>query len=121
MKFLIDVCADSKSLRDALAHMGYEFVRAAEIDPKAADDALLAIALSEQRVLLTEDKDFGELVFVRRLPHPCIVRFIEMRASDKGRVIAELINRHAGSMRPGTMIVVTQTRIRIRRNVPDSE
>jgi hypothetical protein len=31
---------------------------------------LLALAREEGRVLITEDKDFGELVFLRGLPHP---------------------------------------------------
>ena len=43
-----------------------------------SDEALLALAREESRVLITEDKDFGELVFLRGLPHPGIVRLVEM-------------------------------------------
>ena len=43
---------------------------------RATDEELLALARGQQRILITEDKDFGELVFVRRLPHPCIVRLV---------------------------------------------
>jgi predicted nuclease of predicted toxin-antitoxin system len=36
---------------------------------------VLAIATAEQRVLLTNDKDFGELIFRRRLPHAGVILF----------------------------------------------
>jgi hypothetical protein len=45
-------------------------------------------------VLVTEDKDFGELVFVRRLPHPCIIRFVYMRVEEKVVAMRELLERH---------------------------
>ncbi|HJY84939.1 MAG TPA: DUF5615 family PIN-like protein, partial [Candidatus Binatia bacterium] len=75
MKFLLDVCTSSRSLRKLLADLGHEVRLAGDLDLRASDEALLAWALQEGRVLVTEDKDFGELIFVRRLPHPTIVRF----------------------------------------------
>ena len=68
MKFLLDVCAASRSMRHMLIESGHDVLSAAERDPRATDEALLALAYEEQRVLVTEDKDG----FVRRLPHPCI-------------------------------------------------
>ena len=62
-----------------LTDLGHDILSAREIDPRATDEALLALANREHRVLITEDKDFGELVFVRRLEHPCIIRFVGMR------------------------------------------
>ena len=97
-----------------LTDTGQDVLSVAESDPLASDEALLALAIQEQRVLVTEDKDFGELVFVRRLPHPCIVRFVDMRVADKVAAMRDLIDHHAGSMRDGTLIVVTQSRVRIR-------
>jgi hypothetical protein len=35
-----------------------------DVDPKASDDDMFTLALQERRALITEDKDFGELVFV---------------------------------------------------------
>ena len=116
MRFLIDVCADSRSLRESLSNLGYQFIQATTIDPQAPDETLLKLALDEQRVLITKDKDFGEPVFVRRLPHPCIVRLVEMTASEQAHAVQELLERHRDAMRPGTLIVVTRNRIRIRDN-----
>jgi predicted nuclease of predicted toxin-antitoxin system len=120
MKFLLDVCASSRALRTLLTDLGHEVLSALEVDPRAADEALLALALREERVLVTEDKDFGELVFVRRLPHPCIIRFVDMRVEEKVAAMRELLARHADALREGALIVVTRGRVRIRLATPDS-
>ena len=84
------------------------------MDPSATDDALLALAIEQERVIITEDKDFGELVFLHGLRHPCIVRFVDTQVSEKVSAMRELIDSHADSMRGGAMIVVTRNRNRIR-------
>ena len=117
MKFLLDVCASSRALRTLLNDLGHEVLSILEVDPRAEDDALLALALREDRVLVTEDKDFGELVFVRRLPHPCIIRFVDMPVEEKVTAMRELLERHADAMQVGGLIVVTRGRVRIRLTV----
>ena len=115
MKFLLDACASSKSMHSTLTRLGHDVVSALDIGPSAADEDLLALATEEQRILITEDKDFGELVFVRRLPHPSIIRFVEMPVSEKVAAMLELLDRHEADMMAGAMIVVTRNRIRVRR------
>jgi len=114
MKFLLDVCASSRALRALLTDLGHDVLSAFEVDPRASDDTLLALAIQEERVLVTEDKDFGELVFVHRLPHPCIIRFVDMRVAEKVVAMRELLERHADALRAGAIIVVTRGRVRIR-------
>lgn len=97
-----------------LTDLGHDVLSAREIDPRATDEALLALAYHERRVLITEDKDFGELVFVRRLDHPCIIRFVEMRVAEKMAAMRELIERYSDAMYAGALIVVTRKRVRIR-------
>ena len=98
----------------ALIDWGHDVVSALETAPRATDESLLAWAREEQRVLITEDKDYGELVFVRRLPHSCIIRFVDMRIEDKVAAMHDLIETYADSMRDGVLIVVTPSRVRIR-------
>jgi len=95
VKFLLDVCASSQSLRTLLADLGHDVRLAVDVDPRASDETLLDLAFQEKRVLVTEDKDFGELVFVRRLPHPSIVRFVEMRVEDQVAAMRELLTNGA--------------------------
>ena len=119
MRFLIDVCASSHRMRNALIDQGHDVVSALEIDPRATDETLLATALEEQRTIITEDKDFGELVFVRRLDHPCIIRFVEMAVEDKVAAMEDLIENHGNSIGMGALIVVTRSRVRIRHPEQD--
>lgn len=101
-------------MQATLLENGHDVVSAIDIDPGATDEALLALAYDDDRVILTEDKDFGELVFVRQLPNPCIVRFVGMPISEKVAAMLELIEQYSASMRSGTLIVVSPSRIRIR-------
>jgi predicted nuclease of predicted toxin-antitoxin system len=121
MKFLLDVCASSRALRTLLTDLGHDVLSALDRDPRASDEALLALAMQEERVLVTEDKDFGELVFVRRLPHPCIIRFVDMGVEEKVVAMRELLERHADAIRAGALIVVTWGRVRIRFVIRDSD
>ena len=117
MRFLLDVCAASHSMQAALTGLGHDVLSALETMPRATDEELLAVALAERRILITEDKDFGELVFVRRLPHPCIIRITAMPVDDKITAMRHLLTgRYVETMREGNMIVVTQSRVRIRRS-----
>jgi len=49
----------------ALREAGHDVVAIAEVAKGASDDQVLECALKEKRVLITEDRDFGELVYAR--------------------------------------------------------
>jgi predicted nuclease of predicted toxin-antitoxin system len=117
MKFLLDACASSRSLRSLLADLGHDVCSVFDIDPRASDEVILALALQDARVLITEDKDFGELVFVHRLPHPAIVRFVELRVEEQVEAMLELLDRYSAELEARALIVVTKGRVRIRHVV----
>jgi predicted nuclease of predicted toxin-antitoxin system len=58
MHFLADESCDFAVVR-ALRSDGHDVVAMAEISPRAEDAFVIALAKREERVLLTEDKDFG--------------------------------------------------------------
>ena len=62
MKFLADECCET-SVVDALRTDGHDVLYAMESMRGATDEDLLTRAFAEERILLTEDKDFGELVY----------------------------------------------------------
>lgn len=101
-------------MRALLTDLGHDVLSALDIDPRASDETLLAVALRETRVLVTEDKDFGELVFVRRLPHPTIVRLVEMRIDDQVAALRELLSHYTTALEAGALFVVTRDRVRVR-------
>jgi predicted nuclease of predicted toxin-antitoxin system len=119
MKFLLDVCVSSHSLQASLVSLGHDVLSAAAIDPKASDERLMALALQDERVLVTEDRDFGELIFVRKLPHGPIVRLVELSVNEQVQGMAELLERRAAELAGAVIITVTRGRIRIRRQGQD--
>ena len=80
-------------MHETLLELGHDVLSATEVDPSATDGALLALAMEQERVIITEDKDFGELVFLHGLRHPCIVRFVDMQVSEKVSAMRELIDQ----------------------------
>ena len=114
MKFLLDVCVVSRVLHNTLVELGHDVLSARDGYANASDETLLALACREGRVLLTEDKDFGELVFALRQPHPCIVRLDGLTAAEEAAAMRNLIEREGTAMREGAIIVVTGRRVRIR-------
>ena len=121
MKFLLDHCASSKLMRDALASWGHDVLTASEIDPRASDETLLAIAFREGRTVITEDKDFGKLVFAGGHPHPCIIRFARFGIAERVDILREIIDRDSDAILAGAMIVVAPNRLRISRSQTTSQ
>ena len=73
MKFLADESCDFavvRTLRDA----GYEVLAVSDVSPSASDDAVIALAAQENRILLTEDKDFRQLVLAERQNSSGVIR-----------------------------------------------
>jgi predicted nuclease of predicted toxin-antitoxin system len=61
VKYLADECCDASVVR-GLAFDDHDLVWVAETSPGADDETVLRYAFEQDRILLTEDKDFGELV-----------------------------------------------------------
>jgi predicted nuclease of predicted toxin-antitoxin system len=99
----------------ALRALGNDVAWIAEDMRAASDKAVLKRAVADKRVLLTFDKDFGELAFKAALPAHCgIVLFRlsgESPADDNARAIAALTSRDDWA---GNFSVVQDDRIRIR-------
>ena len=62
MKFLVDECT-GKRLALLLKEAGYDVLFVGDWKPGATDEEVLRKAEEEGRILITDDKDFGELVF----------------------------------------------------------
>jgi predicted nuclease of predicted toxin-antitoxin system len=115
MRFLLDLCVSSRSLSEFLATTGHDVLSAVDVDPCASDEQLLELALRDDRVLVTEDKDFGELMFVQSRPHGPVVRVVELSIDDQVRAIGELLEQHSEELFGQIIVTITRGRVRIRR------
>ena len=67
MNFLADECCD-RGLVEALRKAEYDVLYILESKRGATDDEVLALAFDERRIIISEDKDFGELVYRLKKP-----------------------------------------------------
>ena len=102
-----------------LVGLGHDVRAASEIAPGASDEDLLALAYDEQRVLITDDKGFGELVYRRGLPHPCIIRFFKTAEAERVAAMHKLLERHSSVLEQPAIVVVRRHLIRIRLEEPE--
>ena len=67
MKFLADECCDH-GLVGALRQSGHDVLYVLESKRGATDEDVLALAFDDRRIIITEDKGFGELVYRLKKP-----------------------------------------------------
>jgi len=115
MKFLIDRCAGSV-IADWLRAAGHDVVEARERGTDPGDRVLLEWATAESRVLITIDTDFGQLVFLDRVPHCGIVRMPDVPAKQRVLIMEELLTRFSEELRDRAIITVRGGRVRISRS-----
>jgi predicted nuclease of predicted toxin-antitoxin system len=98
-----------------LRHDGHSVEYVAEMAPGISDDAVLDHANSRQAVLMTADKDFGELVFrLQRVSSGVIlIRLSGLSPSSKAHLVSASLRTHAARMLHAFTVISTG-RIRIR-------
>ena len=65
-------------------------------------------------VLVTLDKDFGELAIVHERPHSGIIRLVNLASRQQAPICLKAIELHEDELRSGAIITAEQTRLRIR-------
>jgi predicted nuclease of predicted toxin-antitoxin system len=114
VKFLADECCDALVVA-GLRQDGHDVDFVAESARGADDEALLHRAAADERVLLTEDKDFGALVVRLGLPAFGIV-LLRLNPADSAAKLARLRDVLASdaSRLPHFFVVVNESKARFR-------
>lgn len=105
----------SNALFDGLRHAGDDVERQAILAHGMPDRAVLAAAFADSRILVTGDKGFGELVYLRVLSAAGIVLLREGRLT-MAEVERELLRRRdeIALTQPGSFVTFIDTRVRVR-------
>lgn len=113
--FLADESCDFAAVR-GLRSVGYDVIAVAEAIPSAPDEEVLQFAARGRRILLTEDKDFGEWVFAhgKKMAGVLLIRFPGNARSLLAESVTQLVTRHSGDL-AGAFTVLEPGRARIRR------
>lgn len=114
MKVLIDVSAGF-SVGQVFAERGHDVLYVRDRDPRMPDTDILAWANEEQRIVVTQDKDFGELVYRLGEQHfgVLLLRLDDANADKKRDIVLEILDQYADQL-PNRFAVFQDNRLRIR-------
>jgi len=113
LKVLLDTCM-SKGAKVSLQAAGHDVIWGGDWAENPGDPSILAMAYEERRIVITLDKDFGELAFLRRIPHCGILRLVNFRAMDQGPVCVHILTQHGQELGDGAIVTAEPGRLRIR-------
>lgn len=114
MRFLADENI-SRSMVERIRAMGHEVDRVVDNHRGAKDPAVLRLSTEDKEVLLTEDKDFGELVFRRRQATTgvILIRLHGWSREQKAGLVTGTIEKYGPAL-VGSFTVIGTDRVRIR-------
>ena len=94
---------------------GHDVIYIAELDPGIDDDTVLGHSHQRSAVLLTADKDFGDLVFRRGLLHSGVVllRLEGLTPEKKAALVVAMLDAHGAEL-AGKFAVLTEKALRVR-------
>ncbi|MBI3463896.1 MAG: DUF5615 family PIN-like protein [Planctomycetes bacterium] len=113
MKILLDSCVWGKAAGELTA-AGHDVIWAGDWPEDPGDAAILARAHTEQRVLVTLDKDFGELAVLERAPHCGIIRLVNFSARQQAAACLHVLEIHGTELLTGAIVTAEPGRLRIR-------
>jgi predicted nuclease of predicted toxin-antitoxin system len=117
VRFLADAGISPKTV-DFLRRNGHDAVHVRELEMQRAEDRVLVEkARMDARVVLTFDLDFGEILALGAVDRPSVVifRLTDERAESVNRQIEAVLSEQAAALESGALILVEDTRYRIRR------
>jgi predicted nuclease of predicted toxin-antitoxin system len=114
VRLFADECV-ARTIVERLRREGYDVVEAAEVCPTVDDDEVLQWAHRDLRVLLTADKDFGELVV--RLGHQTLglvnIALGDLAVATRANIVAARLTE-LGDRVIGNIVTIEPGRVRIR-------
>lgn len=115
MKLLLDSCVwgGAKAILQAAGH---DVVWCGDWAEDPGDTQILAAAYQDGRVLVTIDKDFGDLAVHQGLPHRGIIRIVDFAAKQQATACQVVLEQYADDVAAGAIITVERSRVRIRRS-----
>jgi predicted nuclease of predicted toxin-antitoxin system len=113
MRFLADESCDFGVVQSHRTR-GHDVKAISETAPRASDEEVADLALREERVLITEDKDFGQLVYAHGQKTVGVI-LLRFPAKARKRIAGELVQlvEEVGNSLIGSFAVVEPGRIRI--------
>jgi predicted nuclease of predicted toxin-antitoxin system len=115
LRFLVDVGV-GKHVEHILREDGHEVKAVRDVDPSMKDEEIIRMAAWEQRIIITMDKDFGELVYHSSMRHcgVLLLRLEDAAAAKKVQVVRHILTHYADQIKD-SFCVFQNDKFRIRK------
>jgi predicted nuclease of predicted toxin-antitoxin system len=117
MKFLLDVNV-AGSVSKYLQESGHDIAEVINEDPRMPDKAILEWALNENRIIVTTDKDFEQLIWQQGKNHCGVLRIENLPRLERMALVKDVLMQHAEDLKSGSIVIATQKKYRIRKSFP---
>ena len=114
MRFLTDVNA-SGALVKWLRDMGHDVIQVADRDAGLPDDEILQWAVLEQRIIVTTDNDFEEMIWRQGKTHCGVLRLENLPRAKRKTLLESVLTNYAEFLASGAIIIAQTRKVRIRR------
>ena len=117
MRFLVDECT-GPGVAYWLKEQGHEVFSIYEEAPGISDDEVISKAFSENWILITNDKDFGEKIYREQYPHKGIIllRLENEQLPNKILAIQRLFDKFIDKIE-NNFVVVTEKQVRFAHKI----
>lgn len=115
MKFLIDVNV-SRSLGNQLIEKDYDVAFVGEVDPRMADEKILEWAVREQKIIITTDNDFEQMIWQQQKSHCGILRLENLPRKEREVLFGYALKSHGKDLQAGKIVIALQNKFQIRDN-----
>ena len=113
MNLLLDSCVWG-GVKQELLREGHDVVWMGDAAQDPGDHEVLAQAVAQRRILITLDKDFGELIFLGKQSHCGVIRLVEIPSREQGAIILRVLATLASELEHKALITANTKRIRVR-------
>jgi predicted nuclease of predicted toxin-antitoxin system len=118
MRFLVDQNLSHK-VAEVLRGAGHDVVHTSEVElSMASDQAIADLAVTEDRVVVSADTDFGTLLAASGAERPSVL-LVRLRSPRRAEALAGVIVANldgvAGDLEAGAVVVLEDERVRVRR------
>lgn len=113
VKLLLDTCI-SWTVRDALQAAGHDVIWTGDWPQDPGDEEILDQAHQQNRILITLDKDFGEIAVVHGRPHSGIIRLVNWSSRQHASTCLMILERYSTDLESGAIVTAEPGRIRVR-------
>ena len=117
MKFLVDN-ALSPVMAEGLRRAGHDAIHVRDYRlQESEDEVIFDRAAREERIIVSADTDFGTLLALRREKTPSVIllqRMVPRRPESQVSFLLSNLNEIAESLERGAVVVIEETRLRVR-------